>query len=216
MAQKAYANHVALREKLKRLSKVHPVIGVSYSALATLILDTALQNNGYIPKEAYYNSTFKQPGFTYSQWISLLIKAGVILPFKEEDQKNEKSDWIRFKPGPVTLPYVNKEKAHLNEMASMRDVYESEARVNAQKADRSELEQTKRELQETKSKFEFASTKLEETSSKLNETNRVVAKIAEAVQKLQEASTPPVTKKKLQLQKKAREELEEHTRSLPN
>jgi SepF-like predicted cell division protein (DUF552 family) len=129
MAQRAYRNHVALKEKLKRLAKTQPVIGKSYSALATLLLDIALKNSGYLPKESYYGSPFEQAGRTYKDWIAQLKRAGVLAPFKDEDQESEKSDWIRFKPGPVTLPYVNKEKAHQEEMASMRDLHESEDRM---------------------------------------------------------------------------------------
>ncbi len=157
MAQKVYKNHVGLRDKLKRLGKVHSVIGKSYSALSTLILDTALKNSGYIPKESYYGAVFEQPGLTYKDWIEQLKRAGVLAPFKDEDKAMEKSDWIRFKPGPITLPYVNKEKTHQNEMASMRDVYESEARVDAKKADRSEVN----ELKERMAKFEEIARRLE-------------------------------------------------------
>jgi hypothetical protein len=173
MAQKVYKNHVALRDKLKRLGKVHTVIGKSYSALSTLVFDTALVKNGYLPKESYYGSPFEQPGLTYKDWIEQLKRAGVLAPFKDEDKTMEKSDWIRFKPGPITLPYVNKEKAHQQEMASMRDVYESEARMDARKADRTEVQDLK---------------------ARMNE-------IAEAVQKLQIASAPPDSEEKREIRK---------------
>jgi len=130
MSQATYRYHVALKEKLKRLGKVHPVIGKSYSALATLCFETALKKNGYLPKEAYYGSSFEQKGVTYKEWIEQLKRAGIFSPFKDEAQTMEKSDWIRFKPGTVTLPYINKEKAHQEEMASMRDLQESEDRMS--------------------------------------------------------------------------------------
>jgi hypothetical protein len=202
MAQSSYANYLALRGKLRRLSSTHAIIGKSYCALTTLVLDTALRNSGYLPKESYYGSPFEQPGLSYKDWIEKLKKAGVLAPFKDDDKTMEKSDWIRFKPGPITLPYVNKEKAHQQEMASMRDVYESEARVDAKKVDRTELEETKRELQETKSKLE--------------DTNRVVAKIAVAVRNLQLAKQPQITDDKIALQRQAEHELEENTRALVN
>ena len=130
MAQVKYATYVALRDKLKRLAKLHSVIGKSYSALATLSLDTALKNNGYLPKETYYGSSFEQEGVTYKEWIEQLKRAGVFLPYKDEDKAMEKSDWIRFRPGSITLPYINKEKAHQEEMASMRDLHEAEDRMS--------------------------------------------------------------------------------------
>jgi len=130
MAQKVYRSHVALKEKLKRLAKICPVIGKSYSALATLVLDTALKNSGYLPKESYYGSVFERPELTYKDWIEQLKRAGVFMPYKDEDKAMEKSDWIRFRPGPISLPYINKEKAHQEEMASMRDLHEAEARMS--------------------------------------------------------------------------------------
>jgi len=130
MPQVKYANHVALRDKLKRLAKGHPVTGRAYSALATLCFDTALKNGGYLPKEIYYGSAFEQEGMTYKDWIEQLKRAGVFRPYKDEDKAMEKSDWIRFRPGPITLPYINKEKAHQEEMASMRDLHEAEDRMS--------------------------------------------------------------------------------------
>lgn len=173
MPQAKYVNHVALREKLKRLAKVHPVTGKSYSALATLCFDTALMNGGYLPKEVYYGSSFEQEGMTYKDWIEQLKRAGVFMPYKDEDKTMEKSDWIRFRPGPLSLPYINKEKAHQEEMASMRDLRDVEARMDEKKADRDEVQDLK---------------------ARMNE-------IAEAVQKLQAASIPPDTDEKKEIRK---------------
>lgn len=184
MAQSTYRNYIALKEKLKRQAKAHPVIGRSYSALATLCFETALKNNGFIPKESYYGTAFEQPMMSYTEWIAQLKRAGVFSSFSEGEQPTEKSSWIRFKPGPVTLPYINKEKMHLHEMASMQDLHELDAR----KADRSELEETKANL--------------EATAKRLDETNKALAEIADAVRELQEASIPPDNAEK----KKRREE----------
>ena len=165
-----------------------------------LIFDTALKNSGYLPKESYYGSPFEQPGLTYKEWIAQLKRAGILASFKDEDQLSEKSDWIRFKPGPVTLPYVNKEKTHQNEIASMRDLHDGmqsiEDRLDKKKADRTDLDETKRELSATNAK-------LEETNAKLQETNRALADIAEAVRELQDASIPPNTPEKEERRAKA-------------
>lgn len=130
MAQITYKTWDALKKKLYRLGKTHPVCSKSYTSLSTLVLDTALKNGGFIPKEVYYGSVFEQSGLTYKDWIAQLKRAGVIAPYKDEDKTSEKSDWIRFKPGPVTLSYVNKEKAYQEEMASMRDLHEAEDRMS--------------------------------------------------------------------------------------
>lgn len=213
MAQTAYRTWDSLKMKLQRLGKIHAVCSKSYSALATILLDTALKNGGYLPKEAYYSSPFEQPGLTYKEWIAQLKRAGLLAPFKDEDQSVEKSDWIRFKPGPITLPYVNKEKAHQNEMVSMRDLHDGmqsvEDRIDNKKADRVELE-------ETKMKLEFTTCELKSTKEELLKTNQVVMKIAKAVRKLQVAKEPPITDEKLAIQQQAEKELEEHTNGFAN
>jgi len=195
MAHKRYDNYVALRDKLKRLAVSQSVIGTSYSALATLILDTALKNSGYLPKESYYGSPFQQPGVTYKEWITQLKRAGILAPFRDEDQEGEKSDWIRFKPGPVTLPYVNKEKLHQSEMASMEDLHNeihlSEKRMDAKKADRKELEETK---------------------MKLEATNRALAEIADAIRDLQDAALPPDTEEKRKRREAAARRIEDQSK----
>ena len=100
----------------------------------------------------------------------------------------------------MTLPYVNKEKTHQNEIASMRDLHDGmqsiEDRLDKKKADRTDLDETKRELSATNAK-------LEETNAKLQETNRALADIAEAVRELQDASIPPNTPEKEERRAKA-------------
>ena len=175
MAQSAYANYLALRGKIRRIGEVHKICAKSYSALATLCFDTVFKNNGYLRKEAYYGTTFEQKGVTYKEWIEQLKKAGIFASYREEDKAVEKSDWIRFRPGPVTLPYVNKEKAQQEELASMRDLREVESRLDEKKADRSDLDETK---------------------ARLEEASKVIAKIADAVRDLQEAALPPDNEEK--------------------
>lgn len=148
MAHLRYYHYTALKEKLKRHAKIHPVIGSSYSALATLVFDTCLKKNGYLPKESYYGTSFERPGLTYSNWILQLKKAGVFAPYKEEDQVNEKTDWIRFKAGPLALPYVNKEKAHQEEMASIKDLHNVESRLSE------EINMIKNEIKDMAAKIE--------------------------------------------------------------
>jgi hypothetical protein len=182
MPQVKYANHVALRDKIKRLSKADVSCLKSYSALATLCFDTALKNNGYLPKEAYYGTQFEKKGVTYKEWIEQLKKAGIFSSYKDEDKIVEKSDWIRFRPGPVTLPYINKEKTQQEELASMRDLREVESRLDEKKADRSDLDETK---------------------ARLEETSKAIAKIADAVRDLQEAVLPPDSEEKKRRRERA-------------
>lgn len=182
MPQVKYANHVALRDKIKRLSPSHECCLKSYSALATLCFDTALKNNGYLRKEAYYGTQFEQKGVTYKEWIEQLKKAGIFASYREEDKAVEKSDWIRFRPGPVTLPYINKEKTQQEELASMRELREVEHRLDEKKADRSDVDETK---------------------AKLEETNKAMARIADAVRDLQVAVLPPDTEEKKRRRERA-------------
>jgi len=195
MAQTSYRTWDSLKMKLKRLGKTHPVCAGSYSALATLVLETALKNSGYLPKESYYGSSFQQPGLTYKEWIAQLKRAGILAPFKDEDQTSEKADWIRFKPGSVTLPYVNKEKLHQSEMASMQDLHNeihlSEKRMDAKKADRKELEETK---------------------MKLEATTRALAEIADAIRDLQDAALPPDTEEKRKRREAAARRIEDQSK----
>ena len=144
MPQKKYINHIALRDKLKRLSKSEKVIGKSYSALATLVFDTSLKNNGFLRKEVYYGSSFEQPDMTYKDWIEQLKKAGIFEHFKDENLNFEKADWIRFKPGPVTLSYINKEK-----IASKEIVTKDEVLSKNDAATKLELEAVKEKLAKT-------------------------------------------------------------------
>jgi len=182
MAQGTYTNYLALRGKIRRIGLVHNVCAKNYSALATLCFDTAPKKNGYLPKEAYYGTQFEKKGVTYKEWIDQLKKAGIFSSYKDEDKAVEKSDWIRFRPGPVTLPYINKEKTQQEELASMRELREVESRLDEKKADRSDLDETK---------------------AKLEETSKAIAKIADAVRDLQEAVLPPDSEEKKRRREKA-------------
>jgi hypothetical protein len=182
MAQGAYTNYLALRGKIRRIGSVHTVCAKNYSALATLCFETALKNNGYLPKEAYYGTMFEKKGVTYKEWIDQLKKAGIFSSYKDEDKAVEKSDWIRFRPGPVTLPYINKEKTQQEELASMRDLREVEFRLDGKKADRSDLDETK---------------------ARLEETTKAIARIADAVRDLQEAVLPPDSEEKKRRRERA-------------
>ena len=122
-------------------------------------------------------------------------RQGILAPFKDEDQTSEKADWIRFKPGSVTLPYVNKEKLHQSEMASMQDLHNeihlSEKRMDAKKADRKELEETK---------------------MKLEATTRALAEIADAIRDLQDAALPPDTEEKRKRREAAARRIEDQSK----
>jgi hypothetical protein len=149
--------------KLMRMGKNHPVCAKSSAALATLLLDTSLKFKGFLGSEKYYGTIFEQPGVTYEAWIIQLKRAGLLEHYREEGQLAQKSDWIRYKAGPVMLQYIDEEKRYRDEVASMRDVYDLEERIESKKADRSELEDLKVRMNE----------------------------IAVAVRELQDASIPP-------------------------
>ena len=147
----------AMRIKLRRIGLPHP------ASLSTLILEAFIENAGLLPAREYYGSEHEVKGKKYQQWIEELRELGIIEPYKADDLERKGDDWIRFKPGKVIRLYINKEKSHQEEMASMRDLRDVEARMEAKKADRDEVQDLK---------------------ARMNE-------IAEAVQKLQAASLPP-------------------------
>lgn len=163
----------AMRIKLRRLGLESP------ASLATLILETFLENSGVITSRTYYKSEFNREGKKYQEWIETLVKNEILEYYKKEDITKKGDDWIRYKPGKLIRPYINKEKEYQEELASMRDVMDSENRMDKKKADRSELQELK---------------------SKMNE-------IAEAVKKLQIASAPPDDPQKEADRKEATETL---------
>ena len=159
------------------LEKVLRRSGVGQSgATSTLLLETFLDHDGRLLASAVYARGLcneKQ----FREWRKNLIDKGWLL---WNESQNDKGVYF---PGKKLMPYINKEILAQKEIAT-RDSVE---KVRAEKADRSELEETKK--------------KLEATSSKLEATNRALAEVAEAVRELQEASLPPDTLEK----KRARE-----------
>jgi hypothetical protein len=178
MPNMTWKTHRAMRLKLLRMKLPHPGL------LSTLLLESFLEKGGIIPSRVYYGSEHEVKGKKYQKWIDELVQAEVIEPFKSADSVRKGDDWVKFKPGKIIRDYINKEKSHQYEMASMMDLHELDQR----KADRSELDETK--------------AKLDATSAKLDATNRALAEIADAVRELQEASIPPDTPAK----RKRREE----------
>lgn len=171
MPNMTWKTHRAMRLKLLRMKIPHP------GSLSTLLLESFLEKEGVIPSRVYYGSEHEVKGKKYQKWIDELVLAEVIEPFKSPDSVRKGDEWVKFKPGKIIREYINKEKFHQYEMASMMDLHHLDQR----KADRSELE---------------------ETRAKLEETNRALAEIADAVRELQAASIPPDTPAK----RKRREE----------
>jgi dGTP triphosphohydrolase len=156
---------------------------LSPGATATLILEAFLEDRGRIvASKAVARGLCKEGEFW--QWRKTLIEKGWLQWSQTQQDKGQ------YFPGKKLMPYVNKEILAQKEIATR----ESVEQVRAEKADRSEF-------QETKKKLEATSSKLEETSSKLEATNRALAEIADSVRELQEALIPPETPAK----KKARE-----------
>jgi SepF-like predicted cell division protein (DUF552 family) len=113
-----------MRIKFRRLGLPNP------ASLATLIIEAFMENGGLLPAREYYGSEHEIKGKKYQQWVDDLRVIGIIEPYKSDDLERKGDDWIRFKPGKVTRDYINKEKAHQEEMASMRDLQESEERIS--------------------------------------------------------------------------------------
>jgi SepF-like predicted cell division protein (DUF552 family) len=119
-----WAQHKAMRCKFARMKIPYP------ATFATLLLEAFLENGGLIPAREYYGSEHEVKGKKYQQWVDDLRSLGILEPYKSDDLERKGDDWIRFKPGKVIRDYINKEKTHQQEMASMRDVYEAEDRMS--------------------------------------------------------------------------------------
>ena len=170
-----WMQHKAMRCKFARMKVPHP------ASLATLVLEAFMENGGLFPAREYYGSEHEIKGKKYQQWVDDLRSIGIIEPYKYDDLERKGDDWIRFKPGKIIRDYINKEKTHQEEMASMRDLRDVEARMDAKKADRSEVQDLK---------------------ARMNE-------IGEAVQKLQAASAPPDSIEKTEIRKEVTKKLGE-------
>lgn len=194
--KRRFRQGMALRMALQRQSVPNS------GATATLLLETFIENDGRLLASSVYSRELCEES-QFREWRKGLIEKGW-LQWSEAYQ-----DKGQYFPGKKLMPYVNKEILAQKEVATRESVEKVREDLSKQKADRSELDETRKELRATKSK-------LEETSSKLEETNRVVAKIAKAVRKLQKAKEPPITPEKIEMQRQAEQELEEHTRSVAN
>lgn len=161
MAQSKYKNWNALKLKLIRLSKSQPILSNGSSTLATLLLDTFLENDGIIPARSYYGSSFEIKGKNYTQWIDELRKIGILEHVPVANP--QKTDWIRYTPGPVTRVYVNKEKLAQKEVAT-KDEVPSKAEFNVLK---DELSHTKMELTDTKNRVTTIEESMKKVYSKL-------------------------------------------------
>jgi dGTP triphosphohydrolase len=181
-ARKAPPNRKFRQSEPLRLALLRSGIELS-GATATLILEAFLEDRGRIvASKAVARGLCKEGEFW--QWRKTLIEKGWLQWSQTQQDKGQ------YFPGKKLMTYVNKEILAQKEIATR----ESVDQVRAEKADRSEF-------QETKKKLDATSSKLEETSSKLEATNRALAEIADSVRELQEALIPPETPAK----KKARE-----------
>lgn len=161
MAQSKYKNWPALKMKLSRILKSHQFLSKNYSSLATLILDTFLENDGIISAKKYYGSPFEITGKNYTQWIDELRKIGIVEHVPVANP--QKTDWIRYTPGPVTREYINREKIAQKEIAT-KDEVPSKAEFNVLK---DELSHTKMELTDTKNRVTTIEESMKKVYSKL-------------------------------------------------
>ncbi len=120
--------HKAMRCKFARMKIPYP------ASLSTLLFEAFLENGGLLPAREYYGSEHEIKGKKYQHWVDDLRALGILEPYKSDDLERKGDDWIRFKPGKIIRDYINKEKAHQEEMASMHDLQEAEARMSKQVA----------------------------------------------------------------------------------
>jgi hypothetical protein len=169
-------------------------------AHATLLLETFLENDGrLLASTVYARGLCNEKEFR--EWRKNLIDKGWLVWNETQQDKG------LYFPGKKLSPYVNKEILAQKEIAT-RDSVE---KVKAEKADRSELEETKKKLEATSSKLEATSSKLEATSSKLEATSRALSEITESVRELQEALIPPDTPEKKRARERAMDRIAART-----
>lgn len=189
MAHIRFKMHKSIACKLRRNKNKFPCLN-SCEALATLLLNAFINNNGYISSKDYYGSKFEVPGKTYMQWIHELKEARAIVQFKSEG--NKKSDFIRFSPGPLIIEYINAEKLKTKEMATL---------------DLVPL------IENVPTKAEFDELKAEAIELKVEtaELRARMCKVEETVSELQAAMEPPDTDEKQRRRKAATERLTQLT-----
>jgi hypothetical protein len=178
-----------------------------HGATATLLLEAFIDEAGRITASKVVSRGLCKEG-EFSHWRRALIDRGWIVWSENQSDKGQ------YTPGKRLLSYLNKEKFHQTEVASVQEIRELEARIDAKKAERKDLDETKVKLEETREKLAKNETELNQTKEELSKTNHLVSKIASAVRKLQDATKPPITKEKLELKIQAESELEEHMKAV--
>jgi hypothetical protein len=163
-SSRRFAQSEALRVALYRQK-----IALSGS-ISTLLLETFLEDSGRLLSSRVVARGLCEEGY-FGKWRKDLIDKGWLVWSETQSDKG------LYYPGKKLIPYINKEKAQINVMAT-QDSVES-LRVDLKKD--IDMKADKSELQDLK--------------AKMNE-------IAEAVQNLQIASTPPDD----DIKKKMREE----------
>lgn len=152
MAHKRFKMQKAMAEKLRRNKGRFPCLDSS-DALATLLLETFINNNGYLSSKAYYRTKFEVSGKTYSDWIHDLKEAHVLAQYKTDG--NRGSDYIRFSAGSLIVEYINAEKTKTKEIPTIDDV-PSKAEFEALKADSADLKARMCKIEETVTELKSA------------------------------------------------------------
>lgn len=125
MANKKYSQWKALSCALARNRYAN-----SYK-LATLLLETFLENDGQITAQKAYDLGLCSKDEGFRDWRKKLCE----LSWLEFIIENNKS--VTYKPGKKLLKYINREKQNRFELATKEDL----KLALAQKADRSEVEE---------------------------------------------------------------------------
>jgi hypothetical protein len=181
----------------------------SATVVARLLVEAFLFEDGDIHAEWFVRERACSKG-TFTKLRDRLV-ADSWLHFRDDTK--------RYFPGVRLKPHLEAVKASKEVTFSdlERKADRSElVNLDERKADKSSLEDTKQKLEATSAKLIQTDAELNSTKEKLAKTNQIVTKIAVAVRKLQKAKEPPITDEKVESQRQAEQEIDEHTRDLIN
>jgi len=177
--------------------------------LARLLLESFLFEDGDIKSDWFVRERACRKG-SFTKLRDRLV-ADNWLHFREDTK--------RYFPGVRLKPHLEAVKASkavtFSDLERKADRSEL-ANLDERKADKSALEDTKQKLEATSAKLIQTDAELKSTKEKLENTNQIVTKIAVSVRKLQQAKEPPITEAKIESQRQAEQEIDEHTRNLIN
>lgn len=168
----------------------------AHGTTATLLLEALLENEGRLLASTVYSRGLCEEN-KFKEWRKNLIDKGWLVWCEAQADKG------KYHPGKKLLPYINKEILARKELATRESVESLRSDVIAvinENAGRSAMElKAVRSVVETKAD----KSELDETRRELETTKKKIEEIAAAVKDLQDAMIPPDTPQKRASREKA-------------